>query len=76
MRHAMYAFMFGMWLLMLAGGWLVVSVLGPIPVDGPGEYDRLAGSAAKAAAAVLLVAAWVLALSKFKNWMFRKELKF
>ncbi len=68
-------FLSAMWALLLAGGAVAVLVLGAFSVSGHGDLDAALTSAAKAATAALLVAAWVLALSKAKNWMFRRELR-
>lgn len=65
------AFMFVMWAMLLGGGGLFVLVLGPLSVSGLGEYDAAASSVIKAAVAVGFVAAWVAALLKANQWMFR-----
>lgn len=69
----LYAFMAVMWCMLLAGGGLFVVVLGPLSVSGLGEYNAIASSALKAAAAAAFVAAWVAALAKANIWMFRRE---
>lgn len=69
-------FLSAMWALMLLGGAMAVVVLGPFSISGYGaDLDRALTSAAKAAIAVSLTAAWVLALSAVKNRMFRNELR-
>ena len=70
-----YGFLLGMWALIIAGGGIVVTVLGPISVSGYGDLDTAIASAIKAAVAVILVVLWVLVLSKLKNWIFRKEMR-
>ena len=60
---------------MLMGGAVAVVVLGQLSVSGYGNLDPLLTSAAKAATAVALIAAWVFALSRVKNWMFRRALR-
>ena len=68
----LYAFMAVMWCMLLAGGGLFVLVLGPLSVPGLGEYNAIASSALKAAAAAAFVAAWVAALVRANSWMFRR----
>lgn len=69
-----YFFVFSMWLLILAGGWVVVTVLGPLELTGFGDANSLISSIVKAMAAIILTVLWVFLLSKLKNWIFRKEL--
>ncbi len=71
---AVYFFIFSMWLLILAGGWIVVTVLGPLELTGFGEYNSLFSSIVKAVVALILVVLWIFLLSRLKNWIFRKEL--
>jgi len=69
MRHArVYAMVVAMWALMIAGGGIAFNVLGPIHAQD--ESGEAAVSAAKAAAAVGLVVAWVWALSRIKSAIF------
>ena len=71
----LFGFLLAMWALMLLGGAVAVVVLGPFSISGYGSLDPVLTSAAKAAIAVSRVTAWVLVLSRVKNWMFRKELR-
>jgi hypothetical protein len=64
-----------MWLLILVGGGIVVTILGPISVSGFGEFDMFIGSVIKAIVAIILVVIWILILSKLKNLIFKKEIK-
>ncbi len=64
-----------MWLLILVGGGIVVTILGPISVSGFGEFDMFIGSIIKAVVAIILVVIWILILSKLKNLIFKKEIK-
>ena len=75
MRPGIYGFLFAMWALILAGGGIVVAILGPITVTGYGDLNWFVASVIKAVVAVALVAVWILVLSKMKNWIFRKELR-
>lgn len=71
MNHGrVYAFVAGIWALMIAGGGIVVLVLGPIRAEGADPYAALALSAAKAAVAILLVAVWVLVMIIVKRKIF------
>ncbi len=64
-----------MWILILVGGGIVVTILGPISVSGFGEFDMFIGSIIKAIVAIILVVIWILILSKLKNLIFKKEIK-
>lgn len=71
MRAApVYAFIAIMWGLILLGGWMAVTVLGPFSVSGYGELDPLLSSGIKAAVAVLLAVLWIVILARIKNWLF------
>lgn len=74
MQTILYAFLFGMWILILGGGGIAVIVLGPISISGFGSLDEAVTSGAKAGIAIILVVVWVLALSKLKNWIFSRKL--
>ena len=77
MRHAsMYAFIGIMWVLILAGGGILVTAVSKISVFGYGdEIDFLIASIIKAAIAILFVIAWVVVLSKLKNKIFQKQIE-
>ena len=75
MKSNLYAFLFGMWLLILLGGGILVVIIGPINISGFGDFDLIINSGIKAIIAITLVMIWVLILSKLKNWIFRKEIK-
>jgi len=64
-----------MWVLILAGGGIVVTLLGPISISGFGDLDWFIASVIKAIIAIVLVVVWILILSKLKNMIFRKEIK-
>jgi hypothetical protein len=65
-----------MWLLIIIGGGIIVTILGPITISGYGEFNWFIGSVIKGIIAITLVIIWILILSKLKNWIFKKELKF
>ncbi len=75
MKSGLFGFLFGMWVLILVGGGIVVTLLGPISISGFGEFNWLIASVIKAIVAIILVVVWILILSKLKNWIFRKEIK-
>ena len=75
MKSGLFGFLFGMWILILVGGGIVVTILGPISVSGFGEFDLFIGSIIKAVIAIILVIIWILILSKLKNLIFKKEIK-
>ena len=71
----MYAFIGIMWLLILAGGGILVTAVSKISISGYGnEVDFLVASVIKAVIAVLFVLAWVVVLSKLKNKIFQKQI--
>lgn len=75
MRIGLFGFLFVMWVLIIAGGGILVTILGPFSISGYGDFDLLLTSALKAIIAIILVIVWILVLSKFKNWIFKKEIK-
>lgn len=76
MKSNLFGFLFAMWVLIVVGGGIVVILLGPISVSGFGDLDWFVSSVIKAIVAILLVIMWILILSKLKNMIFRKEIKF
>ena len=75
MKSGLFGFLFAMWVLMLAGGGIVVTVWGPLTRSGFGECNWGISSIIKAIVAIVLVVIWILILLKLKNWIFRKEIK-
>jgi len=75
MKGSIFVFLGIMWILMIAGGGIIVTVLGPISVTGYGELNEIFSSGIQAAIAIILVVIWVLVLFKMKNWIFHKEIK-
>ncbi|MDX1596369.1 MAG: hypothetical protein R3327_05455 [Nitrosopumilaceae archaeon] len=74
MRSGIYGFLFGMWILMLIGGGIVVTILGPLNITGFGDANWIINSGLKAVIAIILVIIWIFVLMKLKNWIFRKEI--
>ncbi len=75
MKSGLYGFLFAMWILILVGGGIVVTILGPISISGYGEFNWFIASVIKAIVAIILVVIWILILSKLKNFIFKKEIK-
>ena len=61
---------------MLLGGGIAVLFLGPLSISGLGDFNSFVNSSLKAVIAIVLVAAWIFILSKLKNWIFKKEIRF
>lgn len=75
MKGSIFVFIGIMWVLMIIGGGIVVTVLGPISVIGYGDLNQIFSSGIQAVIAIILVIIWILILSKIKNWIFHKEIK-
>lgn len=76
MKIGLFGFLFVMWILILVGGGILVAILGPFSISGYGDLDLLLTSVLKAIIAIILVVVWILVLSKLKNWIFKKEIKY
>lgn len=76
MKFGLFGFLFAMWALIIAGGGILVTILGPFSISGYGDLDLLLTSILKAIIAIILIVIWVLVLSKLKNWIFKKEIKY
>ena len=74
MKSGLYGFLLAMWVLILFGGGILVTVLGPFSISGFGPSDMLITSMIKAIITIILVIVWILILSKLKNWIFHKEI--
>ena len=69
-----FFYVFVMWLLIIAGGALIVPIIAHISIQGFGKLDNLIDSGVKAGSAILLVVIWILIMSKIKNWIFHKQI--
>jgi len=76
LKSGLYGFLFAMWGLIIIGGGIMVILLGPFSIQQFGDFHWLIGSGIKVTIALLLVVIWILILSKLKNYIFKKELKF
>jgi len=72
----LFGFLFSMWILILIGGGIVVTILGPITITSYGDLNWIISSTIKAGITFSLVIIWILILLKMKNLIFRKEIKF
>ena len=72
----LFAFIGIMWVLMLAGGGILVTMVSKITISGYGdEMDFFIASVIKAIIALVFVVLWIVILSKLKNKIFQKQLK-
>ena len=76
MKSGIYGFLFAMWALIILGGGIIVVLLGPFTIQQFGNFHWIIASGIKVTIALLLVLIWILILSKLKNYIFKKELKF
>ena len=65
-----------MWILIIIGGGIMVVLLGPFSIQQYGDFHWIITSGIKVTIALVLVVMWILILSKLKNYIFKKELKF
>ncbi len=70
---SIYVMLVVMWLLILGGGGIAVLVLGPLHLEG---VDPLFTSALKGAVAIGMVVVWVLVLSRMKNWVLGRRIRY
>jgi len=75
MRGSIFVFIGIMWILMIIGGGIIVTLLGPILVTGYGDLNQIFSSGIQAVIAVILVIVWIIVLSKMTKWIFHKEIK-
>jgi ABC-type uncharacterized transport system permease subunit len=65
-----------MWGLIILGGGIMVVLLGPFSIQQYGDFHWIITSGIKVIVALILVVIWILILSKLKNYIFKKALKF
>jgi hypothetical protein len=70
-----FLFVFVMWVLIIVGGGLLISIIAPLTINGYGKFDSILDSGVKALIAMILVIVWIFTLSKIKNWIFHKQIK-
>jgi len=76
LKSGLYGFLFAMWVLIIIGGGIMVVLLGPFTIQQFGDFHWILVSGIKVTVALVLVVIWILILSKLKNYIFKKELKF
>jgi hypothetical protein len=75
LKSDLFGFLFAMWILIIVGGGIIVTFLGPISISEFGDLNWFISSVIKAIIAIILVIVWILTLLKLKNMIFRKEIK-
>ena len=73
MAIKIYSFIFAMWILMLIGGGLVVTFIGPFTLDK--DTDPIITSGVKVLITLFLIFIWLFTLTKVKNWIFKSQVK-
>ncbi len=75
MKPGLFVFLFAMWILILLGGGIMVTILGPFSIQQFGEFNWIIASGIKVAIAIILVVLWIVILTTLKNLIFKKEIK-
>ena len=75
MAIKIYSFIFTMWVLILIGGGLMVTIIGPFSLGGIGNVNPIILSGIKVGIALVLIFVWVFTLTKVKNWIFKTDVK-
>ena len=75
MAIKIYSFIFTMWILILIGGGLMVTIIGPFSLSSIGNIDPIISSGVKVGIALVLIFVWVFTLTKVKNWIFKTDVK-
>ena len=75
MAIKIYSFIFTMWVLILIGGGLMVTIIGPFSLGGIGNVNPIILSGIKVGIALVLIFVWVFTLTKVKNWIFKTDIK-
>ena len=75
MAIKIYSFIFTMWILILIGGGLMVTIIGPFSLGSIGDINPLILSGIKVGIALVLIFVWVFILTKVKNWIFKTDVK-
>jgi len=75
MAIKIYGFIFVMWILILIGGGLMVTIIGPFSLGSIGNINPIILSGIKVGIALVLIFVWVFTLTKIKNWIFKTDVK-
>jgi len=76
MAIKIYSFIFTMWILILIGGGLMVTIIGPFSLGGIIDVNPIILSGIKVGIALVLIFVWVFTLTKVKNWIFKTDVKY
>ena len=76
MAIKIYSFIFTMWVLILIGGGLMVTIIGPFSLGNIGNINPIILSGIKVGIALALIFVWVFTLTKVKNWIFKTDVKY
>ena len=75
MAIKIYSFIFTMWILILIGGGLIVTIIGPFSLGSIGGINPIILSGVKVGIALVLIFVWIFTLTKVKNWIFKTDVK-
>ena len=75
MAIKIYSFIFTMWILILIGGGLIVTIIGPFSLGSIGGINPIILSGIKVGIALVLIFVWIFTLTKVKNWIFKTDVK-
>ena len=75
MATKIYSFIFTMWVLILIGGGLMVTIIGPFSLGSIVGVNPIILSGIKVGIALVLIFVWVFTLTKVKNWIFKIDVK-
>ena len=75
MAIKIYGFIFTMWVLILIGGGLMVTIIGPFSLGSIGDINPIILSGIKVGIALVLIFVLVFTIKKFKNWIFKTDVK-
>ena len=75
MAIKIYGFIFVMWILILIGGGLMVTIIGPFSLSSIGNIDPISSSGVKVGIALVLIFVWVFTIKKVKNWIVKIDVK-
>ena len=75
MAIKIYGFIFTMWVLILIGGGLMVTIIGPFSLGSIENVNPIILSGIKVGIALVLIFVWVFTLTQVKNWIFKTDVK-
>ena len=75
MAIKIYSFIFTMWILILIGGGLIVTIIGPFSLGSIENVNPIILSGIKVGIALVLIFVWVFTLTQVKNWIFKTDVK-